>query len=133
MSKPQCDFVIRKSSITGRAVWIGKFLTKGAVRAAYHRACVKERERIKNWGDKIERRRRNIMHLLNDCLDRVGFTQQLTREQRAAARQLQKMANENIVCDTQFYDHIVEDSRRREEIHRFRKKERENANNGSYV
>ena len=117
--------IIRKSSLTGKAVWIGRFLTKGAARSAYCRACKRELERVRRWNEKLARRRAKILCLLNCCLDKIGFTQQLTPEQLAAARQLNKIADEKICCDMHFYEHIVEDHRRRDEIHKFRQRERE--------
>jgi len=110
---------IRYSCLTGRAVWIHTGPTGAALRVAYCRACSQEVERINNWHETTDGRRSNVMRLLNDCLAGMSIMEDLPQEKKAAVRALLDIAN-NRDCDRDFYDHVMEERRLREEDRKIR-------------
>lgn len=116
--------VIRRSCLTGKAVWLYQGLTKTASNMAYCRACKREIERVKNWAEKIERRKSNILRLMNDCLAGLPLTAELTDTQKSAVLLLKKTSNERLVCDSDFYEHILTQKTRREEDAKIRRQMR---------
>lgn len=116
--------VVRKSCLTGKVVWLYWGSSQGAARWAYHHACEEEIKRVNNWGERAEARRRNILKLLDECLSYIPITEALTPEQAEAARRLRNLSKEDIACHREFYEHIMEERRRREEDREIRKKMR---------
>ena len=104
--------IIRKSCLTGRAVWIYQGFSCGAARKAYHRACKKELERVRHWQEIIARRKENITRLLADLMANILPTTALTCEQQTAARQLREIS-EGQPVQHEFYEHIKAERRRR--------------------
>lgn len=123
--KRKTVIVIRRSCITGKVVWVYRGKSRGAAYVAYHRACRMEVQRVRHWSETAAERRARILGMLNEWLEDLGITDTLTPEQAVAARQIQELANEDIACDREFYEHIMEERRRRAEIRKFRKEERE--------
>lgn len=117
--------VIRKSCITGKAVWIYQGPSKKASWDAYWRACRREEERVRNWPQTAARRKENIMRLLNDCMADLPLTGELPPNQEAAARQLLSISKKGIPCRSDFYEHFTEERRRREEDRKIRQQMRE--------
>ncbi len=102
--------VIRKSCVTGKAVWIYRGPSRHAAWKAYRRACVREIERMRNWSQSVAQRKDNIRRMLSDCMADKTFTDKLPDEQKAAARQLIAISKES-VCVSDFYNHIMEERR----------------------
>lgn len=124
--KPLAPIVeIRRSCITGRVVWVYRGFTKAAANVAYWRACKKEIERVRHWADTMARQRAEITNMLTACLANLPIDAEMTPEQKQAARELQAMAKMDIPCDREFYDHIMEERRRRKEDREIRRKMRE--------
>lgn len=98
--------VIRKSRLTGRAVWMYEGSTRRAAHWAYWYACRKEVQRVNTWCDRALRRKSNILRLLNKCLERIPLAAVLTPEQNAAARTLRKISKEAYLPDMEFYNYI---------------------------
>jgi len=119
--------VIRRSCITGKIIWVYRGMSKNAANVAYHRAWKHELERIKHWPEYVAERKANILKLLNDCLANLPITAELTPKQKAAARRLRKMAETEPECDLDFYNHIIEEQRRRAEDQRIRQQMRQRA------
>ena len=117
--------VIVKSCLTGKAVWIYQGPSKEACRRAYGRACKRELEFVRHWEERVERRRAHLRKLLADCTASLPVTGEIPPEKRAAAKVLADMAEERQECYTGFYDHILEERRRREEDRRIRQAMRE--------
>lgn len=117
--------VIRRSCLTGRAVWMWCGKSRCAAYKAYSRACAAEVDRVRRWGETTVRRRSAILQLLNECLADIPITQSLTPEQTAAATALRELSREDVGCDREFYNHIIEERRRRADIRQMRKAERE--------
>ena len=115
---------IRYSCLTGRAVWIHTGPTGVALRVAYCRACSQEVERISNWHETTDGRRSNVMRLLNDCLAGMSIMEDLPQEKKAAVRALLDIAN-NRALDRDFYDHVMEERRLREEDRKMRQQVRD--------
>jgi predicted Fe-S protein YdhL (DUF1289 family) len=119
---------IRYSCLTGRAVWLHTGPSKGAVWTAYSRACSREVERMRNWREMTAERKSNVMRLLNDCLAGQPLMEELPPEKKAAVKELLEVAK-NRECDREFYEHVMEERKRREEDHQIRLQMRERENN----
>lgn len=113
MSKRNSVVIIRRSCVSGKAVWIYVGPTKGAAWQAYRRACLHELERVRNWCKAVSRRKENIMRMLNECMPDMPITATLPSEQEEAARQLVSLSKAGSTCYRDFYNHIMEDRRRR--------------------
>lgn len=126
--------VIRKSCITGQAVWVYQGPSEHAARQAYSVACRKETERIRGWGRRTAQRERNIGRLLSECLAEVPINQPLTPGQEEAVRRLKEMQRKPPACHRDFYEHFTEERRRRRQDREIRRKtrERENENKRNY-
>ena len=112
--------IIRRSCLTGIPVWVYRGPSENAARQKYWRACKKEIERFRNWPELMRQRRAAIQRYLDTLLASIPITQQLTPEQKAAVRQIQAYAKDEPPRETEFYKHIMEERRRREEDHQIR-------------
>lgn len=99
--------VIRKSRLTGRAIWIYEGPTRRAAHWAYWYARRKEVQRVNTWCDRALRRKANILRLLNKCLEHIPLDAVLTPEQNAAARTLRKISEEAYLPDMEFYNQVI--------------------------
>lgn len=117
--------IIRYSCLTGKAVWIYQGLSRHGGRQAYLMAWKKELERVKNWREHVMKRKATIMKILNDCMANQPITGELSPEKQAAARTLLKLAETEPECYRGFYDHIIEERRRRAEDAEIRRQMRE--------
>ena len=117
--------ILRHSCITGKLIWVYRGMSRHAGRDAYYRACKREIERVKHWPEYVAERKAQILKLLNDCLAKFPIDYVLTPEQKKAARTLMKIAEEEPECDMEFYNHVMEERRRREEDKRIRQQMRE--------
>lgn len=126
MKKNRHVTIILKSCLTGQVVWIYQGPTKGAARLAYWHACRREMERVKHWNETLAQRRRNIQRLLScDSSSSTVLDTGLTDEQREAARQLLAIGKKETDGRSEFYNHIIEERRRRNEDREIRRKMRE--------
>lgn len=125
MRMPKRVIVIRKSCLTGKVVWVYKGSSRHAASTAYWRACQREVERVRHWGETAAQRRARIMQLLNECLEDLPITADMPPKQKAAVRQLLRLSKEDIACHREFYEHIMEERRRRTEDAKIRKQMRE--------
>lgn len=127
--------VIRKSCLTGKAVWIYRGPSHNAARIAYWRACKKEVERVRNWPETMARRKANILAFLSELTANLPPLAEMPPEKRAAARKMLALAEEQPDPGLAFYEHIMEERRRKEEDRRIRQamREREKAQNSDYV
>lgn len=103
--------VLRKSLLTGKAVWIGIERTYNAEWKAYKRACRKEITRMRGWGYVVARRKKNILNLLSELTARLPIIGNISKEQRAAAKALTQLADNEPPKQSDFYDHIHEEKR----------------------
>lgn len=116
---------IRRSCITGNAVWIYQGSSKSSAQTAYWKACRAEIERVRNWASTAARRMANIERLLNDCLAEIPINAELTQRQQDAVRRLQAIERKNFACNRDFYEHILEERHRRKQNKKLRIKMRE--------
>jgi len=114
--------VIRRSCLTGKVIWVYRGPSKGAANKAYIRACHKEVERVRNWDKIVARRQTVLARTLADMLAQVPVDSALTPEQQDAAKELQRIAHEKLEVNLDFYNHIMEERRRREEDKKIRRK-----------
>lgn len=124
---------IRYSCLTGKPVWVCHKLTYKGEYTAYKRACEREIERIKHWDERMAERKRNIMQLLNKLTASLPIDHEWTPEQLEGARELKRIAAKPPECDKEFYNHIMEERRRRSQEKAERKQRKlKNQNNQSY-
>ena len=125
--------VIKRSCLTGEAVWVYRGPSREAARRAYWRACKREIQRVKDWGRTAAERVAAIRKLATDCTSRLAG-KVLTPAQEEAIRQLKTIEKKLPEYHCAFYDHIMEERRRRKADSKIRQKmrERENRNNRNY-
>lgn len=126
--------IILKSCLTGKAVWIYQGASRDAARVAYWRACRKEMERVRRMADAAARRKANIMRMLTELTDGMPAISELPPEKKQLAKQLVALSEKAPATGSAFYEHIMEERRRREEDRRIRRqmRERENTANRDY-
>jgi len=106
---------IVRSCLTGKVVWIYRGSSSDGARQAYWRACKAEVKRVRMWMQKVNERRRSIRRFISECTASLPLTAEMTQEQKDAVRELQRIENEDYPCHREFYDHIIEETRRRNE------------------
>ena len=117
VNKKDCKVVVlKRSCLTGRIVWAYRGDEEGA-RKAYWRACKKEVRRVRNWMKRMANRRRQLLRIITPR--RQHFGEQLHAEEhesssngRQHARSYQ-LAKKEPPLDRAFYDHIIEEAKRR--------------------
>lgn len=117
--------VIRKSVLTGNAVWVGHLRSYKAEWKAYRTACMKESCRMRQWANTVERRRRNILRLLGELTAGLPILGDIPEEKRAAAKALAMMAESKPPKQSDFYDHIKAEKRQRYNARRREKRRQE--------
>lgn len=105
--------VIRKSLLTGQAVWVSHKRTYIDEWKAYKLACNKEINRMCGWDYVMARRKKNILGLLNELTANMPILGDIKKEQREAAKTLTQMADNEPSKQSDFYDHIKEEERLR--------------------
>ncbi len=98
--------IIRRSCVTDKVIWIYRGPSQIAAKRAYYRARCKEIERVRHWAEATNRRRTNINDLINHFLAELPITAVLTDEQKETLCKIQNICNQDIMCDTEFYEHI---------------------------
>ena len=111
--KPHKKLYMRRSCLTGKVVWLHWAASLGAKRVCYHKAWKNEEKLARKWKKREERRKKVILHILEECLADIPITQPLTREQRDGGKRLQALAAESIPFYRGFLDHEREERRRR--------------------
>ena len=116
MKKKQIVTIIRRSCLTGNAMWIYQGASQESARKKYLQACKREIHRMRYLcGLMVARRGRNISRLLKDCTQQLSTASKLLPEQRAAIKSMQMIARQNVTCRSELYNHILEAHRRRQE------------------
>lgn len=118
-------YAIRRSCLTGNAVWARRCRTKKEESQRYWRACRAEIERVRRWPETAARRKAAILDLLSRCTARLSAVAEMTPDMREAARQLVSIAEKGMPCHMEFYEHIMEERRRRKEDREIRRRMRE--------
>lgn len=116
--------VIRRSCVTGRAVWLYQGAAKASSNVLYSMACKREMYRVDNLEKTAERRKSNILRLLNDCLTAIPITSELSDVQKSAVKSLQT-ASTDFHPDLDFYEHIMAVRQRRDEDRKIRQQMRD--------
>lgn len=109
--KPRILRIIRRSALTGKAVWLSHQRSYQTEWTAYKRACLKEINRMRQWANTVNRRRRNIQRLLTELTASLPILGDIPPEQRMAAKVLTQMAANEPPKQSDFYDHICEEKR----------------------
>ena len=110
--------VIRKSALTGKAVWVGHARTYKNEWENYKAACRKEVNRMRQWAHTVNRRKRNVMRLLGKLTEGLPIIGDIPPELRAAAKSITQIADDEPPKHSDFYDHIKEESRQRNNARR---------------
>lgn len=116
MKREKNIIVVKRSCLTGKIVWIYRGSSYEGARLAYWRACKHEVRRVRSWASRMAERRRQLMRLLTGSDSSSSssiLARKMTPEQRKAAREIIQMGKQPPPRDSAFYDHIVEEARRR--------------------
>lgn len=105
--------IIRRSALTGRAVWVSHRRIYQAEWEAYKRACLQEINRMRQWVNTVNRRRRNVTRLISELTDRIPILGDVPQDKREAAKILTQLADKEPVKQSDFYEHICEEKRQR--------------------
>lgn len=108
--------IIKRSCITGKVVWIYQGVSHNAGRHAYWKACKAEIRRIRQWTARMAARQRALMQVVglgDSSSSSSDIYEGMTPEQQAAVKEISKMSHQPPPPDREFYNHIVEESRRR--------------------
>lgn len=108
--------IIKRSCLTGRIVWVYQGPSEVAARKAYWRACKKEVRRIRTWMKRMSRRKKLLMSIIthdDSSSSSSTILKKLNPEQRKAARKIMQLAKNEPQPDREFYNHIVEEAKRR--------------------
>jgi hypothetical protein len=117
--------VIRRSCITGTPIWVYQGPSHSAAMRAYQRACKREIERMKTWATAAERRMADVAALVSRFTASLPEGVPMTPEQAEAARRLRAIQKAVPECHREFYDHVIEERRRRAEDREIRRRMRE--------
>lgn len=106
--------IVKRSCLTRRIVWVCRGASEEAARKAYWRACKMEVRYIRNWTKSMIRRRRLLMNIVTHGDDGAASNPALkSSRKRELTRRLIQLAKEEPVPDREFYDHIIEEAKRR--------------------
>lgn len=108
--------IVKRSCLTGRIVWVYRGTSEDAARKAYWRACKKEIRHIRDWAKKMSRRRKILLSIVThgDCNSvSSSVFNQMSSEKRRLARRIMQLAKDVPQPDREFYDHVVEEAKRR--------------------
>ena len=105
--------IIRRSCLTGQAVWVIPGRSRETDRVRYWRVCRKEMERVRKWAAKVERRRSNIMRMLAGVTANLPALGDVPPAVADAMKVLRRMAAKEPELDRSFYDHIIEERKRK--------------------
>lgn len=107
--------VILRSCLTGVPVWVYVGPSMAAMRKAYRKVCREEVERVRNW-DKTEKEISEALgRRIDEFLSRFPKDHKFTPQQEEALKTLRAQQNEKEPCYMEFYNHIMEEARRRNE------------------
>lgn len=113
--------VIRRSCLTGNAVWVYRGPSANAARMKYWRAANKEVERVRNWSSHVSVRTANIIRLQTECMNQLPINAEIPPSKSAAAKRLQAMAKLKESCYLEFFNHIMEERRRKKKDREIRR------------
>jgi len=102
------------SCITGEPVWVYQGQSLAGRDKAYQRSRKKEVALARHWPVIKQRWQDNVLHLLEECMSRLPIFGSLTKDQRAAVRELRRMAGRPPQYHSGFYNHIRGERRRRD-------------------
>lgn len=119
--------VIKRSCITGEVVWIYQGTSKATSLLAYWRACRNEVENERHRHEREAERRSAILRMMNDCMAGIPINAELTPRQKKAVQRMKQIMNDMPSKPSAFYEHIMEERRRRAEDREIRRQMRERA------
>lgn len=127
--------VIKRSSTTGRAVWLYQGSSKEGARKAYERVRRKEISRVRWWKNRMKRRANAILTFLEKLVEALPMMGVISPEKKKAIRDLQRLAENPPPCDTDLYNQARRERKkwmkRKEESQRRREQQQETATNDS--
>lgn len=115
MKKEKKYIHVVRSCITGNVVWLYRGKSRAGAMRAYWIACKKELELMKKMPEIIAQRRESILKFLAALQASLPIDAELTEQQKAAAKTIRAIAAKDMKVDTEFYEHILEEARRRNE------------------
>lgn len=112
---------VKRSCLTGKIVWAKYCATPRGAQDAYQRACRKEVRRYRDYSLTMKRRRQKLFSVIgitdsssaSSSVSSLASRSGLTPKQRAAIREIQALDRDRPPQGGEFYDHIIEEARRR--------------------
>ena len=117
--------VIVRSCLTGAPVWVYQGASKNGARQAYWRACKAEIEFVSRLPEYCAQWKAGLERFISSCMEKYPIDAKLTPEQAAAAKKLRAMLKKGPDINLDFYNHVMEERRRRAEDHEIRRQMRE--------
>ena len=117
--------IIRRSCLTGKPVWIYRGPSREAAKMAYWRACKSEIEYVTGWAKRMEEQASILNRFLSECVAKIPINAELTQVQKNAIRNIRRIIKNPEPCYMEFYNHIMEERRRRAEDREIRRQMRE--------
>lgn len=108
--------IVKHSCLTGKIVWVYRGRSSDGARIAYWRACRKEVRRVRQMMIREAERKKQLLRLLaNDGSASSSFSirADMSQEQRKAVREIVKLCKKQLSHGGEFYEHIIEEARRR--------------------
>lgn len=104
---------VRKSCLTGRAVWIYQGKSRAGASQAYARAFQREIRVRENCENISKVRAKNILSLLTECLSTTSVFESFSIEKKRAIETLKALSAVDIEYDCTFYNHYIEERSRK--------------------
>lgn len=108
---------VKRSCITGNIVWVYRGKSQEGARKAYWRACKREVRRVRQWMSKMSERKHRLMQILAGGDSSSSYSayirDSMSSEQHKAVHEIAQMCKTQPPKYGEFYDHIIEEARRR--------------------
>ncbi len=122
--------IIRRSALTGKAVWVEHTRTYKNEWDSYKYACRKEFVRMNQWTRTVARRRKNILLFLGKLTERLPIIGDIPHDKRDAAKVITQISDTEPAKQSDFYEHIQEEKRQKRNASRRMKRWREKTGTG---
>lgn len=118
MGKAKKNTYVKRSCIDGKIVWLYRGASSNGMNLAYWRTMREEVKRVRLWGMRMAERRHILMSLIPGCgntssINVLLHNKSFTKEQRLAIRAIDRLIRDVSPQGSEFYNHILEEARRR--------------------
>lgn len=107
---------VKRSCLTGEIVWVCRSTSRSAAYCAYWRTCKHEVTRIRHWMQRMEKRKRRLLGIIihdDSSSASSAALREMTPAQRRAVNEVKRIIERQPSKHSDYYDHIIEEARRR--------------------